>query len=67
MPPRAPKQQPKQKKRDEGAVPPAPSLSSDPELILVTGLSGSGKGTVIRALEDLGYYSVDNLPLDLME
>lgn len=67
MPPRAPKQKVKQQKKDEGAAPRAPSLSNDPELILVTGLSGSGKGTVIRALEDLGYYSVDNLPLDLME
>jgi len=26
-----------------------------------TGMSGSGKGSVLRALEDLGYYSVDNL------
>jgi UPF0042 nucleotide-binding protein len=35
-------------------------------LIVITGLSGSGKGTVLKALEDLGYYSVDNLPLDLI-
>ncbi|MBI4906480.1 MAG: RNase adapter RapZ [Acidobacteria bacterium] len=33
-----------------------------PELIIVTGISGSGKGTVLKCLEDLGYYSVDNLP-----
>jgi UPF0042 nucleotide-binding protein len=31
-------------------------------LIVVTGLSGAGKSTVIRALEDLGYFCVDNLP-----
>ncbi|HLJ50745.1 MAG TPA: RNase adapter RapZ [Bryobacteraceae bacterium] len=37
-----------------------------PELVVITGLSGSGKGTVLKALEDLGYYAVDNLPLDLM-
>ncbi len=37
-----------------------------PELVIITGLSGSGKGTVLKALEDLGYYAVDNLPLDLM-
>jgi RNase adapter protein RapZ len=37
-----------------------------PELVIVTGLSGSGKGTVLRALEDFGYYSVDNLPIDLI-
>ncbi|HWR51636.1 MAG TPA: RNase adapter RapZ [Bryobacteraceae bacterium] len=36
------------------------------ELVIITGLSGSGKGTVLKALEDLGYYSVDNLPVDLI-
>jgi RNase adapter protein RapZ len=36
------------------------------ELVIITGLSGSGKGTVLRVLEDLGYYSVDNLPIELM-
>jgi len=37
-----------------------------PELVIVTGLSGSGKGSVIKALEDLGFYSVDNLPVKLI-
>jgi RNase adapter protein RapZ len=37
-----------------------------PELVVITGLSGSGKGSVLRALEDLGYYSVDNLPVELI-
>jgi UPF0042 nucleotide-binding protein len=36
------------------------------ELVIITGLSGSGKGTVLKGLEDLGYYSVDNLPIDLI-
>jgi UPF0042 nucleotide-binding protein len=36
------------------------------ELVIITGMSGSGKGTVLKALEDLGYYSVDNLPIDLI-
>src|ERR1700684_1279186 len=36
------------------------------ELVIITGLSGSGKGSVLKALEDLGYYSVDNLPVDLI-
>jgi len=36
------------------------------ELIIITGLSGSGKGSVLRALEDIGYYSVDNLPIELI-
>src|ERR1051326_9550055 len=37
-----------------------------PELVIVTGLSGSGKGSVLKALEDLGFYSVDNLPVELI-
>lgn len=36
------------------------------ELVVITGLSGSGKGSVLRAFEDLGYYCVDNLPIDLI-
>jgi len=35
-------------------------------LVIITGLSGSGKGTVLRVLEDLGYYAVDNLPIELI-
>jgi UPF0042 nucleotide-binding protein len=35
-------------------------------MVLLTGLSGSGKGSVLRAFEDLGYYCVDNLPVDLI-
>jgi UPF0042 nucleotide-binding protein len=36
------------------------------ELVIITGLSGSGKGSVLKVLEDLGYYAVDNLPVDLI-
>jgi len=36
------------------------------ELIVVSGISGSGKSTAIHALEDNGYYCVDNLPSDLL-
>ncbi|MFB3076661.1 MAG: RNase adapter RapZ, partial [Lysobacterales bacterium] len=36
-------------------------------LILVTGLSGSGKSTALRALEDQGCYCVDNLPAALLK
>ena len=36
------------------------------DLVIITGLSGSGKGTTLKALEDLGYYAVDNLPLGLI-
>jgi UPF0042 nucleotide-binding protein len=35
-------------------------------VILVTGLSGAGRSTALRALEDLGYEAVDNLPLALL-
>jgi RNase adapter protein RapZ len=38
----------------------------DRHLVLITGLSGSGKGSVLKAFEDLGFYSVDNLPIDLI-
>src|SRR6476660_4287930 len=34
--------------------------------IILTGLSGSGKGTFLRALEDRGFFCVDNLPLGLL-
>jgi len=33
---------------------------------LITGMSGSGKGSVLKAFEDLGYHCVDNLPIDLI-
>ena len=36
------------------------------ELLIWTGLSGPGKLTALKAFEDLGYYSVDNLPLELV-
>jgi UPF0042 nucleotide-binding protein len=37
-----------------------------PEVVVITGLSGSGKGTALRVFEDLGYYCVDHLPIDLI-
>ena len=33
------------------------------QLVILTGLSGSGKGSVLKTFEDLGYYCVDNLPV----
>jgi RNase adapter protein RapZ len=36
------------------------------QLVIVTGLSGSGKGSVLNTLEDLGYYCVDNLPVSFI-
>ena len=34
----------------------------DPRLVIITGMSGAGKTQVMRALEDIGYFCVDNLP-----
>ena len=36
------------------------------DLVLITGMSGSGKSVALRALEDAGYYCVDNLPPELL-
>ena len=33
---------------------------------MITGLSGSGKGSVLKVLEDLGFYAVDNMPVELI-
>src|SRR6266436_8948478 len=43
-----------------------PPDSKSAQLVIITGVSGSGKGTVLKALEDLGYYAVDNLPIELI-
>ena len=45
----------------EGAFPYPESL------VIVTGLSGSGKSYVNKVLEDMGYFCVDNLPLEMVE
>ena len=36
------------------------------ELVLITGMSGSGKSVALHALEDAGFYCVDNLPPELL-
>ena len=40
---------------------------TDLEIVLITGMSGSGKSVALHALEDAGYYCVDNLPPELLE
>ncbi|HTZ84263.1 MAG TPA: RNase adapter RapZ [Candidatus Acidoferrales bacterium] len=42
------------------------SVQRTPELVIITGMSGSGKASVLKAFEDLGYYCVDNLPVELI-
>ena len=43
-----------------------PSLRSPHEVVLVTGISGSGKSVALHALEDAGFFCVDNLPPELL-
>ncbi len=49
-----------------GAAKPVRAGKSGQPFIILTGLSGSGKSQAIRALEDLGYFCVDNLPTTLI-
>jgi RNase adapter protein RapZ len=42
------------------------SRTDSRQLVILTGLSGSGKSTVLRAFEDMGFYCVDNLPVELI-
>lgn len=49
-------------KRKETAAPAAPALATA-DLVIITGMSGSGKQTALKAFEDLGFYAVDNLPI----
>ena len=50
-------------KKTKGRV---PASGAGRELVVLTGMSGSGKLSALKAFEDLGYYSVDNLPLELL-
>jgi UPF0042 nucleotide-binding protein len=45
---------------------PTPTVAAA-RLVIITGVSGSGKSTALRALEDAGFYCVDNLPIVLLE
>ncbi|HEX8128224.1 MAG TPA: RNase adapter RapZ [Pyrinomonadaceae bacterium] len=43
-----------------------PTTSGAPDIVVITGLSGSGMSSATNAFEDLGYFCVDNLPLTLL-
>jgi UPF0042 nucleotide-binding protein len=45
---------------------PGKSSEQNKELVIVTGISGAGKASALKAFEDLGYHAVDNLPLELL-
>ena len=45
---------------------PVRNLDEARELVIITGLSGSGKLSALKAFEDLGYYAVDNMPIELV-
>jgi UPF0042 nucleotide-binding protein len=47
-------------------VTPTARKRSAHQLVILTGLSGSGKGSVLNTFEDLGFYCVDNLPVSLI-
>src|SRR5258707_7294359 len=53
-------------KKDKKQKSTVPAAEFRGELVILTGLSGSGKLSALKAFEDLGYYSVDNLPLELV-
>ncbi len=52
--------------RVKARVKSGPSPKGSRRFVVITGLSGSGKGSVLKAFEDLGFYCVDNLPIDLI-
>jgi len=57
------------RKSATASAPPKPPRAPKPhgvELVVITGMSGSGKGSVLKVFEDLGYYCVDNLPVELI-
>jgi len=56
----------KSKAKPRTAAGEAATHTKDRELVVLTGMSGSGKLSALKAFEDLGYYSVDNLPLELV-
>jgi UPF0042 nucleotide-binding protein len=66
MPPQRAKKKASSKRQKPRAAH-APHAAEDArELVILTGLSGSGKGSALKAFEDIGYYAVDNMPIELV-
>jgi UPF0042 nucleotide-binding protein len=70
MAPRKSSRPPKRGKATRGGKKTTRAIAHDAqhaaELVIITGMSGSGKASVLKAFEDLGYYCVDNLPVELI-
>ncbi len=57
---------PRKDSKKKGKTASTRSRQPSPELVIITGMSGSGKASVLKAFEDLGFYCVDNLPVELI-
>ena len=57
---------PLEQQRTGCTAPASPAELPETQVLLVSGLSGAGRSTALKALEDLGYEAVDNLPLSLL-
>jgi UPF0042 nucleotide-binding protein len=66
MGPMSPARSSKKPKRTTAAAAKRPRAKNLPELVVITGMSGSGKASVLKVFEDLGYYAVDNMPVELI-
>lgn len=69
VPSKAKKLPTKRSNRDKPAAATRNTISHEGEpreLVILTGLSGAGKASALKTFEDLGFYSVDNLPLELI-
>jgi len=53
-------------RRRRSTEPKRAAKDSKKELVILTGISGSGKASALKAFEDMGYQAVDNLPLELL-
>ena len=62
----APKSGPTSRELKTAGRKPKPAGKPGKELIILTGISGAGKASALKAFEDLGYHCVDNLPLELL-
>ena len=63
---RSPESRPAIRKQKTATRKPKAASKPTKQLVIVTGISGAGKASALKAFEDLGYHCVDNLPLELL-